>query len=371
MVSKLTVLALLICLPAMADMVRLKNGVRLDGTILSETISNLTMEIEMANGTITKTQTIDRDQIESFSRLSPAERLERERQHAYDVASRYRLDPMQSFEAGYYDKIIDGVFRKFLADYPGSPFEAEIITKIEEWQTEQEKVAAGEAKVLGTWMPAEKAAEMRIKVAARDGLVKAQDLARREKYEEAIAAANRVDSGTGWLVLTDIYLKWEKSLEDQLAGLNREIQISEQRIVRAQQSRDAAQKNLDTYRHTHTRGQLGYDGLLAQQESAVQRAEQELKQSEGRLGEIRERQSVIARKITEVRVRHAAVGNVADRQPINPLTTAQPEREADEVAKPTVKQDLLAQIGAWLGQYWYYLAGGAVIGLLLLSRSFR
>ena len=64
----------------------------------------------------------------------------------------HQLDPRHSSSIRYYDQIITNEFRRFLATYPRSPYEAEVIDQIKKWQTERDQVAAGLIKDNGDWV---------------------------------------------------------------------------------------------------------------------------------------------------------------------------------------------------------------------------
>ena len=62
------------------------------------------------------------------------------------------LNPQTSSPVAYYDQVITNEFRKFIATYPHSPHEAEVLAQINDWQAERDRVAAGSVKYAGDWM---------------------------------------------------------------------------------------------------------------------------------------------------------------------------------------------------------------------------
>ena len=122
-----------------ADTVKLKDGNVLEGDIVSETLTNVTMEVELARGTIANMQIIPRDEIDTIARSTAEERTAREMNREFNAALRYRLDPSHTFDPAYYDKILNGVFRRYLTKYPDSPHTARIQELITQWEAERDQ----------------------------------------------------------------------------------------------------------------------------------------------------------------------------------------------------------------------------------------
>jgi hypothetical protein len=164
---------------ARADTVRLKTGETLEGTLLTETDTNITVEVEHAGGTILSTEIIDRNQIAEIVRSTPEQLAQRAMERAYANTRKYQLDPMTSYSLDYYRLVIDGILLRFLADYPDSPHTNAVEAKLHEWVVEQGTVASGKAKYSGIWMRAEEAARLKAEARARSNpdLNKAQNKA--------------------------------------------------------------------------------------------------------------------------------------------------------------------------------------------------
>jgi hypothetical protein len=152
---------------ARADTVRLKTGEILDGTILGETATNITIEVEHAGGTILSTEIIDRDQIVEIAHSTPEQLAQRAMERAYANTRKYQLDPLTSYSPGYYRMVIDGVLLRFLTDYPNSPHINAVEAKLHEWVVEEGVVASGKAKYNGIWMRAEEATRLKAEARAR------------------------------------------------------------------------------------------------------------------------------------------------------------------------------------------------------------
>jgi hypothetical protein len=152
-----------------ADTVRLKSGASFEGTILNESDSNVTFEVERAGGTILTTETFSRDDIAELVRSTPEERTQHTMERAYANTLRYRLDPMVSYSPDTYRLVIDDVLLRFLADFPNSPHAEAVQAKLKEWMAEQGTVSSGMAKYNGVWMRAADAAQKRAETVARTG----------------------------------------------------------------------------------------------------------------------------------------------------------------------------------------------------------
>jgi hypothetical protein len=152
---------------ARADTVRLKTGATFEGTILSETDTAVSIEVEHAGGTILSTETFKRDEVAEVVRSTPEELAQRAMERAYANIQKYRLDPGTSYSPEYYRLVIDGVLRRFLTDYPNSSHTNAVQAKLNEWITEQGTVASGMGKYNGIWMHAEEVARRKAEAQAR------------------------------------------------------------------------------------------------------------------------------------------------------------------------------------------------------------
>jgi hypothetical protein len=145
---------------AAADTVKLKDGTVLEGDIISEDETQLTLTVVFASGTISFQEVIRKSDIAEVIRLTPEQKTERDMEKAYERLKKYQLDVRRSGPVSYYDQVIKGVFLRFLQQYPSSPYTNDVDSKILQWQTERDKVAAGLAKWDGQWMEASEAAKL-------------------------------------------------------------------------------------------------------------------------------------------------------------------------------------------------------------------
>jgi hypothetical protein len=138
---------------AFADRVTLKTGEIMEGTILSETDSQVSLQMANQTRTIIFTRVLQKSDINSITRDTPEQKAQ---QIAYTALDKYRLYPSQELTAAEYNQGIDA-FQKFLSDYPDSIHARELQAKLTEWKTEATNLQSGKVKFAGKWMiPEEK-----------------------------------------------------------------------------------------------------------------------------------------------------------------------------------------------------------------------
>jgi len=128
-------------------------------------------------------------------------------QEAYDTLKVYDLNPTNSYPLSYYDKVIKGLFQKFLDTYPESPYEADVAERIMRWKKERNIVATGKEKYGGLWRTSNIAKEQRGETIIDQTRV----LIVRKMYEEAIRLLRSVD----WAVDQPKYIHDARNLEKQ------------------------------------------------------------------------------------------------------------------------------------------------------------
>jgi hypothetical protein len=137
---------------AASDTVTLNSGEIISGRIVSETDSNVDIEVSNEHHTIFTTRTIDKTDIKEIHQLTPAQRQESE---VYEALGRYQLNPNQEFTSGYYAQAM-AAFDKFVATYPNSGYAAKITAERADWRFEKFEVEHGRVKFGGTWMTPER-----------------------------------------------------------------------------------------------------------------------------------------------------------------------------------------------------------------------
>ena len=138
---------------AFAATVTLNSGEVMEGTILSETNSEIRLQMANENRTIIFTRVLQKSDVKSIIRDTPEQLAQ---QAAYCALDKYKLYPSQELTAAQYKQGIDA-FEKFLSDYPSSSHVEEIRNKLADWKAEAANLQSGKVKFAGKWMlPAEK-----------------------------------------------------------------------------------------------------------------------------------------------------------------------------------------------------------------------
>lgn len=137
---------------APADTVKLRDGTVLEGNILSEDESQVTIEAELASGSITKKRTVNKAEIVRIVYLTAEEKAQRVMEMAFQRLLSYRLDPIGSQTLNHYDQVITDVFGRFLAQFPDSPHEAEVRRLQSMWVAERNQVANGSVRFGNDWV---------------------------------------------------------------------------------------------------------------------------------------------------------------------------------------------------------------------------
>lgn len=356
-----------LCVTAMADTIKLKDGTVVEGNILVENEAQVTIEATYASGTITKRQTFSKADIAEIVRLAPEQKAEREMQLAYERLQKYRLDPKSSQPLGDYDHVIGDIFRSFLSQYTNSPYHKEIEEKIAGWQAERNQVAAGKMKVGGQWITTTEAATLNESQRAQKQLQLGTELCNAEKYDEAITILNRfLALSKSQELIGEFGSKWLSLFRPVSEHIGRQIKLWEGRIPAARAARERAQQQLDdTQRRigAYGAGQLGTKSVMQQYAAGLESAQAEVMRCENRLGSLREQQLEIDRAISRLEA-------VAPAPPKPPPPVAQAPTNlpppAPSVAAPTVVNETTD----WLHRYWMYGAAAIVLGLWLVSRLF-
>jgi hypothetical protein len=358
------------------DLVKLKDGTVLDGTILTEDDKQVVIDAEFASGTITKRETVRKSDIIEIKRSSEAEKAERQMQRDYERARKYQLDPTNSLPLATYEQVINGVLRKFLTQYTNSPYQKEISEELAQWQAERDLVAAGQVKYRGQWLPSAEAAKVTEQDRARrlleegrsllskgrfdEAIQRFQNLARTGKLPETVSEARRLEA--------ESYRQWLASLQQQKQSLTNEIQATEQRASSARQEREAAEQKHKALQSEMTSGgtKLGQQSILALYYGDITRAQSIIRDAENRLADLRSQSRYVERQISEVQSSVASAPAPPPPEPKTNVVAQAPPAPVVAAESP----ELLSQILKWVQQYWMFLAGGLLIGLWLIARLF-
>lgn len=185
-----------------ADTIILKSGAVVEGTILSETDSQIEIETTNARRTIFQTKTIPKFDVQSIQRETPSQKAQQALLEEYRSTQLYQLNTLTNYTCAYYDQVTDSVFRRFINQHPDSVYVSEITGKITEWEAERALVATGKVKYRGQWLDAADAEKQRQQDCSQAILQKGQDLLAQGKVEEAarvfekLQASGQVTSAT-------------------------------------------------------------------------------------------------------------------------------------------------------------------------------
>lgn len=276
-----------------ADTVTLNSGEVLEGRILSESATQLEMEVSLYHGTILTTRDVPRSDIKSIVRESEEQKQEKA---AYAALAKYTLDPNQELTKEQYDAGI-AAFTKFLGTYTNSSATAEIKTRIDEWRAEEAYVASGKVKFANTWMTPEE---------------------KKPRAERAQRQAALVEAQTGL-----------ESLQKQLAELQAQRGPLAANVAAAQEKLKSAQAQLATLQggagSAANSGRRDLAGRLT--EKALASAQREGSESTGPSPEAAQLQAEIAADQQRVNQAQAALAPYDAK--IKDIQSEIPQREQD------------------------------------------
>lgn len=142
------VLIALLLLPSgglRADIIVLKTGEKIEGTILSETDTTLTYKYQLTPK-ISDTKTINKADIKELTRFTPAQ-VEMQEKGLNKL-----LPTPDLLKASDYESIIQDSLRTFVAKHPGTPEAKEVEKMIATLSEEKAKVLSGMVKMEGKWL---------------------------------------------------------------------------------------------------------------------------------------------------------------------------------------------------------------------------
>ncbi len=355
-----------LCLAAVvrADTVKLNDGTVLEGDILSENETQLTINAEFASGTITEKQTVNKSDIapNGITRLTDEQKAAREMERDYQKLQHYQLDPANTFTLSQYDKAINDVFHPFLVQYTNSPYIAQVQDKIAQWQTERDEVASGKARYKGQWMSAESAAAL----FEHDHIQHLFDLgdqyltdrkfsAARDQFRAIISSAKEpelIDRAKDLCAQT--CHQWLEALQLQQQTLGDEIKAAEEHLNHVRSERDQAEDKLKhaiaDQKHSTTYF-LGDSALVAKDNADYDFLRSESENAVTHVDELRQQAVALEKQINDLQPK--VVTN------------------AEEPPPPPPPGTLWDQSLAWMKKNWIFAAVGGLIGLWAFSRLFN
>jgi hypothetical protein len=165
---------------SLADVVTLKNGDKVQGKIVSETGTDITMDVQVAAG-IVDSRVIPKSDVASVTKDQPDAA-------AWQQVQNLKLGP-SSFAATVYDSMITPL-RNFTTQFPTSTHASEAQKLLADLEAEKKRVAAGEVKLNGKWMSKDEAQKERYQINA---LLAFQYMRDQAGKADLVAALNAFD----------------------------------------------------------------------------------------------------------------------------------------------------------------------------------
>ena len=374
-----------VVLLADADTVKLKDGAVLEGDIVSEDDTQLTVEMRFAAGTITTKRTVRKTDVVQIARLTEEQKAQRAMERAFEQVQEYQLDPNTSEPLSYYDHVINDVFHPFLRLYPNSPHEEEVNKKIAEWTAERDKVASGLARMGDEWIPrdeAERRVELlraqRLLAQGQAALTQSNFLQALEQFKAVISSSKRPEIvNAAKRLYNETSRLWREPLQHQREVLSDEAKLYEDRVARTLQKKNDADAKLKAAGQTAGKAGTNIPGQTEEASIAKMRADYEHAYSEyqdasHRLSELRQQLAGMDQTISQA-VACAAEYPISPAESSPPATqpaTSQPPPSSppSQPAAASSPPTLLTQAGGFIQRYWFL---GLVIllgGLWGLSR---
>jgi hypothetical protein len=140
-----------------ADTVILKSGEKLEGRILSETDTDVTIEVNVT-ASIKDQREIKKTDVEKIEKVQPDE-------EAWATLKNLSVGD-ESLDVIDYQRSINAL-NGFVTQFPQSSHAADAKKRLAAFQEEMKRVEAGEMKLDGKWMTADQVKEERVQVAGR------------------------------------------------------------------------------------------------------------------------------------------------------------------------------------------------------------
>lgn len=199
-----------------ADFVTLKDGTKLEGTILEQTDAGVKIKYKVT------AKIYD----EKFVPAADIASVLKEKPEEVEIKDLRKLVPTPDLlTAEKYEQIIQDRLRPFVNRYPGTPQSSEIQKMIDELQEEKEKVVAGGIKMDGKWLSAQDARAEKYNIDAYAIRNKMNELAAANDFAGAMREFAQFDSkGTNH----KISIHYPKAVEEAIAILtNYEARLSQ------------------------------------------------------------------------------------------------------------------------------------------------
>ncbi|WP_395742224.1 PTPDL family protein [Prosthecobacter sp.] len=169
-----------------ADTVTLKNGTKLEGTILSETPQSIRMKYRVT-GKIMDDKEIPRSEIAEGGII-------KQKPEEVELLALKKLVPAPDLlSAEGYETLIQDSLRPFLNRYPGTKEAAEVEEMMKQVQEEKEKVVGGGVKLEGKWLTREEAKAEELNIKAHVIFTALQEKAEAKDYSGALREFDKLE----------------------------------------------------------------------------------------------------------------------------------------------------------------------------------
>jgi len=347
-----------------ADAIKLKNGTVLEGEILSETATNISIEVALAGGRIISTEVVPVTNIATIARLTPEEKRANLMAREFTRLQTYALNSNSSYAVDYYDRVITDTFQKFLSTYPGSPYEATVTERLKEWQAERDRVASGLTKFGGDWLN-QAAFEKAFRADQVGMLFREAELCFKQKnWADAArkySAVIALGSGGGTVIVARQQLAasldgWRNAIELGQRKTENEIPRAERAIKDAQAIYDKAQTEFTQ------RTALDSSG------AKVARAHTALTSAKSQLARLQAGTEMLQRQRGEI-TQIATRNGLPDAHRTEVASQPQPA-VPNQAAADSETPDVVNQLSDFLHRYWLYGLAGVVVIMLVSLRFF-
>lgn len=375
-------ICLLAGLCARADIVKLKDGTELEGEIVAEDDSTVSILLEFAGGTITQTRHINKSDIASVTRWTPEQKARRLLEHDYEDLQKYQLNPTTSYPILYYDQVINNAFRKFLNDHPNSPYTSNIIDRAAQWIAERDIVNAGKEKYQGRWVPAAEVDAIRGGQWLQEGratLARGNpDLAIQQLRPVLFLTTQTGLVSEARTLLTSAFQQSFIPLDHLQQQLPGEISSAQQRVDQAQQAANQVGTSMNQSLNggqsfgsvqdsSPYRAMGGNSQQVFQNQAALSRAQGDLSSAQSQLMELQRQLAVAKQRITALQSQASSLGiqiNGGTAAPAPPVAASSAPSTPITADAPPVLSGMIT----WIQEKWPVVVVAGLIAVYLLSR---
>ena len=234
-----------------ADTVILKSGEKVEGKLLNETDTELTLSVQITP-TIKDERVIKKTDVEKIEKVLPDE-------VAWAPLTALTPGP-DSLEKDDYGRVIQ-MLGYFTTSFPDSPHAKDAKERLELFQVDQKRIERGEVKMDGTWLPKEKVEEARIQIAGHILFNRMKAHATAGRSIEAMLVFDQLEKG----------FSGSASYPDAIS-LARKILVGLKPVVEQQQARVKRKIEDDKVRMKTAQGaeRVQLEGLLKRDQTATE-----------------------------------------------------------------------------------------------------